>query len=83
MFGHYEGDRQTYRREGEVDDIRANSDCLKIFSGRVTEANAASPAELEAIDRDVAGQIEVAVAQARAAPLPAAANLTADVYATY
>ncbi len=83
MFGHFEGDQQAYRGKGEVDDIRANRDCLKIFTSRVIEANAASAADLAAIDRDVTGQIEQAVAQARAAPMPAAANLTTDVYSTY
>lgn len=83
MFGHYEGDQQVYRGEGELDDIRANRDCLKIFTSRVIEVHAASDSELAAIDRDVAVVIEEAVVKARSAPKPAAASLTSDVYTTY
>ena len=34
FFGHFEGDQQTYRGKGEVEDIRANQDCIKMFAGR-------------------------------------------------
>ena len=32
MFGHFEGDQQTYRAKGELEDIRANKDCIKMFA---------------------------------------------------
>lgn len=83
FYGHFEGDAQTYRAPGELEDIRANSDCLKIFTQRVTEAAVLTQAELDAIDREVAALIEHAVQQARAAPLPTAADLTTDVYVSY
>lgn len=83
MYGHFEGDQQTYRGKGELDDIRANKDCLKIFSSRVSEAGVVSRAEMDAIDRSVAAQIEEAVAFAKSAPLPTAADLTTDVYVSY
>ena len=35
FFGHFEGDQQTYRGKGEVEDIRANKDCIKLFPSRV------------------------------------------------
>ena len=38
FFGHYEGDAQTYRAPGEVEDIRANRDCLTKFVQQVTQA---------------------------------------------
>ena len=54
FFGHFEGDQQTYRGKGEVEDIRANKDCIKMFQARVLEAGVVSRAELEAIDKEVA-----------------------------
>ena len=83
MFGHFEGDQQTYRAKGELDDIRANKDCIKMFADRVTEAGVISRAELVTIDREVIAQIEEATTYAKAAPLPTAADLTTDVYVSY
>jgi acetoin:2,6-dichlorophenolindophenol oxidoreductase subunit alpha len=83
FYGHFEGDAQTYRGAGELDDIRANKDCLRKFSAAVTAAGVLSADELKAIDHEVLGLIEGAVAQAKAAPLPTVADLTTDVYVTY
>ena len=38
FFGHFEGDPQRYRGEGELDRIREQRDCLKIFREKVTQA---------------------------------------------
>ena len=83
FYGHFEGNAQTYRGAGELDDIRANQDCLKKFAAAVTGAGAVAAAELEAIDHEVLGLIESAVTQAKAAPLPTAADLLTDVYVAY
>lgn len=83
MYGHFEGDQQTYRAKGELEDIRANKDCIKMFSERVVEAGVIPRTELDAIDREVAREIDEAVAFAKAAPLPTAADLTTDVYVNY
>jgi TPP-dependent pyruvate/acetoin dehydrogenase alpha subunit len=83
MFGHFEGDQQTYRAKGEVEDIRANKDCIKLFAERVIEAGIISRDELEAIDRQAVELIEEAVAHAKAAPLPGHSDLTTDVYVSY
>jgi len=83
MYCHFEGDQQTYRAKGELDDIRANKDCIKLFSDRVVEAGVIPRGELDAIDREVGAEIEEAVAFAKAAPLPTAADLTTDVYVNY
>lgn len=83
FYGHFEGDAQTYRGPGELDDIRANKDCIKKFAAAVTGAGVISADELKAVDGDVLAVIEDAVRQAKAAPLPAAADLTSDVYVTY
>lgn len=83
FFGHFEGDAQTYRAEGENEYNRANHDCLSIFRMRVTEAGVIDDDELNAIDVEVLTSIDSAVEQAVAAPLPMAADLTTDVYVNY
>ena len=83
FFGHFEGDAQTYRASGEVDDIRANHDCLKSFSKTVTASGVLSQADLEACDTDVLSLIEEAVSIAKAAELPTEADLLTDVYVNY
>jgi len=83
FFGHFEGDAQTYRAEGENEDNRANRDCLKQFRARVTEAGVIGAGELDAIDGEVMTAIDNAVKQAVAAPLPGPADLTTDVYVNY
>jgi pyruvate dehydrogenase E1 component alpha subunit len=83
FFGHFEGDAQTYRAEGENEYNRANRDCLSIFRMRVTESGVIDDDELNAIDGEVLTSIDSAVEQAVAAPLPMAADLTTDVYVNY
>lgn len=83
FYGHFEGDAQTYRAPGELDDIRSNKDCLKKFAHAVTQAEVITRAELDAIDRDVAALIERAVQEAKDAPQPSAGDLLTDVYVSY
>jgi pyruvate dehydrogenase E1 component alpha subunit len=83
FYGHFEGDAQTYRAPGELDDIRANQDCLKKFAAQVTGAGVVTASELKSIDDQVLALIEDAVKQAKAAPLPTLADLTTDVYVSY
>ncbi|HNH35649.1 MAG TPA: thiamine pyrophosphate-dependent dehydrogenase E1 component subunit alpha [Rhodocyclaceae bacterium] len=83
FHGHFEGDAQTYRGPGELDDIRANHDCLKKFAAQVSAAGVISAEEMAPIDREVLAVVEDAVARAKAAPLPTVADLTTDVYVSY
>jgi pyruvate dehydrogenase E1 component alpha subunit len=83
FFGHFEGDAQTYRAKGENEHNRATRDCLALFAARVSEAGVISRSEMEAIDREVLGRIDQAVASAKAAPLPTARDLMTDVYVSY
>ncbi|WER49709.1 thiamine pyrophosphate-dependent dehydrogenase E1 component subunit alpha [Cupriavidus sp. WKF15] len=83
FYGHFEGDAQTYRAAGELDDIRANKDCLKLFSRTVTQSGVITREELDTIDREVAALIEHAVQEAKAAPLPGPEDLLTDVYVSY
>jgi acetoin:2,6-dichlorophenolindophenol oxidoreductase subunit alpha len=81
-FGHFEGDQQTYRA-GEVEHARAELDCLKRFAARVIETGELAGSDLDAVDAEVATMIDRAVDEAKAAPLPAEADLLTDVYARY
>ena len=83
FFGHFEGDAQTYRGKGEVDEIRLNHDCIKIFTGRLLEAGVVEKAELAAIDSVVGKEVGEAVEAAKAAPLPLPKELMTDVYVAY
>ncbi|TDQ78423.1 pyruvate dehydrogenase E1 component alpha subunit [Dongia mobilis] len=82
-YGHFEGDAQTYRAPGEVEKVKAEKDCLVHFRKRVTEAGLLSTADLDAIDGEVATQIDQAIEKALAGTLPTVADLTTDVYVRY
>jgi pyruvate dehydrogenase E1 component alpha subunit len=82
-YGHFEGDAMTYRAPGEIDKIKAEKDCLKMFRQRVTEAGLLENDQLDATDREVKSLVEQAVTEAKAAPPPTEADLLTDVYATY
>ena len=81
--GHFVGDPQGYRGEGELDDLKANHDCLQIFRARVIESGECDASELDAIDAEVLELIETAVAEAKAAPRPQPADVDSDVYVNY
>jgi len=83
FFGHFEGDPMLYRAKDEVARFRETLDCLKHFRQRVTSACGLTDADLDAIDNEVAAQIDHAVAVARSAPPPPSTDLLADVYASY
>ncbi|HEU4531797.1 MAG TPA: thiamine pyrophosphate-dependent dehydrogenase E1 component subunit alpha [Steroidobacteraceae bacterium] len=82
-YGHYEGDMQTYRADGEVDRLRASSDPLLRFTERVTREHGITREELERIDAEVRAQLDVDVDAAKAAPQPPREALFTDVYVSY
>jgi len=83
FYGHHEGDSQTYRGDGEAAALRAQSDCLAIFRGRVTEAGLLDGADLDAVDDEVATLIDQSVALGESGARPTEADLTTDVYISY
>jgi len=82
-FGHFEGDQQTYRAAGEVDEVRRTRDCLVAFSRRVTAAGLVEEDDLSAIDASVTQLIDRAVADAKAAAEPTPDEVLTDVYVSY
>ena len=83
FFGHFEGDPQRYRGDGELDRIRETRDCLKKFRASVTEAKLLTDADIDAIDAEVMDLIELSVTEARAADRPTAEDVLTDVYISY
>jgi len=83
FYGHHSGDAQLYRGKDEVKRLRDERDCLRHFRTRVTEAALLEPAELDAVEAEVAALIDAAVAHARTAELPPPAALLTDVYVSY
>ena len=83
FYGHFEGDPQRYRGDGELDRIRAERDCLKNFREKVTQAGLLEGKELDAIDAEALAAIEAAVEEARSAARPTAEDVLTDVYVSY
>lgn len=83
FFGHFEGDPQKYRAKDEVKRHRAERDCLSNFTAKTLRDRILAAADLGAIDADVLRLIDEAVAEARAAPMPAASEILTDVYAAH
>ncbi len=82
-FGHFEGDAMTYRGPDEIDLLRRDKDPLQIFRKRVGEAGLLEAAQLDAIDREVAEQIEHSVERAKAGAMPPPTKVLTDVYVSY
>jgi TPP-dependent pyruvate/acetoin dehydrogenase alpha subunit len=83
FYGHFEGDAQTYRGQGEVDEIRKNRDCLKKFIQQVTQTKALKQSDLDGIDQEISVLINQAFDEAQKAPRPTEADLLTDVYISY
>lgn len=83
FHGHFVGDPQHYRADGELDELREKSCCLKNFRARMAETGEISADELDAIDDEVMALIEESVQGARAAARPTPAQVTDDVYISY
>ena len=83
FYGHFEGDPQNYRGDGELDRIRKERDCLQIFRRRATEAGLLETDALDELDKAAHADVEAAVEAARAAPRPTAEDVLTDVYVTY
>ena len=82
-YGHFEGDQQTYRAPGEVEEIRQTRDCIEQFVAHVTARGEIAPADLAVIDGDVERLVDDAVRAAREAPYPDTSEVLTDVYVRY
>jgi len=80
FYGHFVGDPNVYRPKQEIEDWKQNRDPLDLFESRVVEAGLAVGDDLRSIDGEVAEEIETAVSEAEAAPLPQPEDVLTDVY---
>ncbi len=83
FYGHFNGDKDSYRSDALKTDQRTNRDCLTRLRRLMVEGGLADLQEIDGIDAEVDTLIADAVHEARIAPQPDLATLTTDVYATY
>ena len=78
--GHYEGDPQIYKTPEEVGYWKDRDPILRLRE-KMTDANLATVAELDALEAEVKAEIEAAVEFAKQSPYPTVDQVTLDVYA--
>ena len=79
-LGHHVGDPLNYRDKAEVEAWRTK-DPIERLRGQLLERRVLTAAETEAMQADVAAEIDEAVAFAKASPEPNPRTLAEDVYA--
>ena len=79
--GHAEHDDQRYVPAGEIERWETTNDPLDRYTAQLRENGWASEDDLAAIDREVDAQLDDAVAEAEASPLPDEKAVLRDVYA--
>ena len=77
--GHFEGDRQLYRPEGEVESL-SQHDPLALQADRLVAAGLADEASLDEIERRVAEEVAEAVAFGKGSPEAAPEDALLHVY---
>ena len=83
FYGHFVGDAQTYRADGEIDKLRADKDCLKLFREKVVETGLLTGEQLDEIFEEEKTRIQDAASVSQAAPRATEADLMTDVYSSY
>ena len=83
FFGHFEGDPQRYRGEGELERLREERDCLKVFRQKVTEAKLLEGSDIDKVDEEVMALIDRAVADAKTGEKSTPEHVLEDVYISY
>jgi TPP-dependent pyruvate/acetoin dehydrogenase alpha subunit len=78
--GHYEGDRQTYKPQEEIDDWKRR-DPIPAFRRKLLENRILASVDFENIDRTVTEEIENAVKFAKESPFPAPEETLQDIFA--
>lgn len=79
--GHYEGDPDAYRSQQERDARREEKDPLRLTRTRLLESGAADEPTLDALEREVAAQIDEVLAKVRSDPSPDPATARDHVFA--
>lgn len=79
--GHFIGDPQPFRTQDEIDEARSR-DALQNFRKRVIDAELLTDNDLDAVDEEIAMEVEHAVKAGAEAPMPSVAELETNVYAS-
>lgn len=78
--GHAEHDAQPYQPKEEIEQWATTNDPVDRYVARITDEAWFETSELEGIDAEVAKQLETAVAEAEASPMPDGQGALDDVY---
>lgn len=83
FYGHFVGDPEAYREEGERQRLQQAHDCLKHFRSRVTAAGRMDDTQLDGLEEEARQAVAAAVRFASEAPHPQTADVLTDVYVSY
>lgn len=82
-YGHFEGDQQKYKREGERREHLNEQDAITLFRNYLLDTNIMSESEMNNIDQQVSEMVEEAITFAEQSPYPSEDDLYTDVYVSY
>jgi TPP-dependent pyruvate/acetoin dehydrogenase alpha subunit len=81
FHGHHVGDAQTYRTRDEAEWWRDNKDPIKLLGDYMTAQGVAGQDELDAVYKQVEGEVLAAIEFGKDAPLPPPEQAYEDLYA--
>lgn len=80
MYGHFEGDEQTYKASAGDEKAFADKDCIPLFKEYAIKHGLFSQHDAEEIEEASAERVEEALRFAQDSPLPSADSLFEDVF---
>jgi TPP-dependent pyruvate/acetoin dehydrogenase alpha subunit len=80
IYGHEEGDEQTYKSKKEIEEW-SKKDAIERFRRKLIEDGALTEEDMDRIDQEVEKEVEEAVKFAEDSPFPAPEETLEDVYA--
>ena len=83
VYGHFEGDAQTYKTKEENENIRNNKDPIKIFKKKVIESGLLDIQQLDEIQNEMQSKVKKSILDSKSADFPTEKDLLTDVYVKY
>jgi len=83
VYGHFEGDAQTYKTKEETESIRNDKDPLKIFKKKVVDSGLLDSKQLDDIESEMKSIVDKSVVESKSADFPSEKDLLTDVYVKY
>lgn len=78
--GHFVGDPEMYRTKEEVNEHFENDDPIKNFKSQILKRGELTTDEMDAIDNNIANEIEEAIEYGRKSPYPEPEEIYEDLY---